>query len=250
MDRALVVLETPADREKACRWVMGVSPGSRVEFKAPKRSLPQNDKLWALLTEVKEQMDARGIDYSTDQWKVVFLHAWGREVQFLPAWNSDKTFVPYGQSSSDLSKEEMSSFIEFIIAQATLKGLTVNTHDNSNPGASSPSAQPVDGAEVSPPASAPSSITSEMQKHFCDFTRKGLSTIRDSRLSEGDTMAVILLMAQLYTEEFGEDVTPMLDKVMAAMKAVNEGKRTEEQAIEFISRELGCSADELKGRSK
>jgi hypothetical protein len=41
------------------------------------------------------------------------MHACGREVQFIPSLDN-ATFIPWGQSSSDLSKAEMTELIEFI----------------------------------------------------------------------------------------------------------------------------------------
>lgn len=115
MSRALLVLDSRFDREKATRWISQAPVGTRVEFKATKRTLDQNAKLWVLLTEVAQQADHNGRKYTADEWKILFMHAVGREVQFLPALDG-KTFVPWGQSSSDLSKQEMSDLIEFIQA--------------------------------------------------------------------------------------------------------------------------------------
>jgi len=44
-------------------------------------------------------------------------------VQFLPSLDNS-TFIPWGQSSSDLSKEEMSELIEFIAAWGAQNGVT------------------------------------------------------------------------------------------------------------------------------
>ena len=56
---------------------------------------------------------ARALDANPRQRKVLFMHACGREVQFIPSLDN-KTFIPWGQSSSDLSKEEMTSLIDFM----------------------------------------------------------------------------------------------------------------------------------------
>ena len=55
MSRALVIVNSQAVRDKIARWATNVPWNTRVEFKAPKRSLPQNDKLWASLTDVAQQ---------------------------------------------------------------------------------------------------------------------------------------------------------------------------------------------------
>ena len=51
------------------------------------------------------------------------MHACGREVQFIPALDNS-TFIPWGQSSSDLSKEEMTALIEFMFAWGAEKSVT------------------------------------------------------------------------------------------------------------------------------
>ena len=48
--------------------------------------------------------------------------ACGREVQFLPGLDGT-TFIPWGQSSSDLSKEEMSNLMEIIAAFGAQHGV-------------------------------------------------------------------------------------------------------------------------------
>lgn len=115
MSRALIIVQREADRLKAVRWAQQAPTGTRIEFKAARRSLDQNAKMWALLTDVATQKTHMGRRYSPDQWKIIFLHACGREVQFVPALDGS-TFLPFGQSSSDLSKSEMSDLIECIVA--------------------------------------------------------------------------------------------------------------------------------------
>lgn len=113
MGRALILVGTDADRDKAASWARKAPAGTRITFQHSKRSLDQNSRMWAMLTDVATQATHAGKRYSADQWKVLFLHACGREVQFLPALDGS-TFLPWGQSSSDLSKDEMSELIEFI----------------------------------------------------------------------------------------------------------------------------------------
>ena len=122
MARALLTMREVADREKAARWVMAAPVGTRVEFKRPKRTLPQNDRMWAMLTDIASQKEHAGRKYSPDQWKVLFMHACVREVQFIPALDNG-TFIPWGQSSSDLSKQEMTDLIEFILAWGAENGV-------------------------------------------------------------------------------------------------------------------------------
>lgn len=69
--------------------------------------------MWAMLTDIASQKEHCGRRYSPDDWKVIFLHALGKETRFVPALDG-QGFIPIGQSSSDLGKGEMSNMIELI----------------------------------------------------------------------------------------------------------------------------------------
>lgn len=127
MSRALIILNSEADRAKAMHWIQQAPVGCRVEFKASRRTLPQNDRMWAMLTDVAQQATHNGRKYTPDQWKVLFMHACGREVQFVPSLDG-ATFLPWGQSSSDLSKQEMTELIEFIFSWGAENGVVF--HDD------------------------------------------------------------------------------------------------------------------------
>ena len=127
MTRALLILSTERERRKAIDWVSKAPDGTRLEFKAPRRTLPQNDRMWAMLTDVAQQKEHCGRRYTADQWKILFMHACGREVQFVPSLDGS-TFIPWGQSSSDISKAEMSELIEFIFSWGAENG--VRFHDD------------------------------------------------------------------------------------------------------------------------
>lgn len=114
-DRADLTLLKPSDRATAHRWIDGLPIGTRVTFKGPQRTIEQNDRMWAMLTDIARQKTLNGRRWSTDQWKVIFLHAVGKETQFLPSLDGPG-FIPYGQRSSDLSVREMSDLIEFMFA--------------------------------------------------------------------------------------------------------------------------------------
>lgn len=122
MTRYLVILNTLTDRAKACEIIRHAPHGARVELKAEKRSHAQNDRMWAMLTDIAMQKEHNGRKYTPDQWKVLFMSACGREVQFIPSLDG-KTFLPWGQSSSDLSKKEMTDLIDFMHAWGAEQGV-------------------------------------------------------------------------------------------------------------------------------
>ena len=122
MSRAVLILSSREIRERGINWIRRAPANTRVEFKAEKRSLDQNSRLWAMLTDVATQKTHAGRKYTPDQWKVLFMHACGREVQFIPSLDNS-TFIPWGQSSSDLSKQEMTDLIECIFAWGAEHGV-------------------------------------------------------------------------------------------------------------------------------
>jgi len=123
MSRALLILRSDAIRAKAIHWISRLPEGTRVEFKEPQRSLDQNAKMWAGLTDIAAQATHAGRKWSTDQWKCLFLCALGRETQFIPSLDG-QGFIPYGQSSSDLSKKEMTDLIELMQSWGAEHGVT------------------------------------------------------------------------------------------------------------------------------
>lgn len=130
MARAVLVLNNAHQRNRASAWCRNAPSGTRVEFKEAKRTLPQNDRMWAMLTDVSKQVTHAGRRYSPDEWKVLFMHALGQQVEFLPALDG-QGFVPYGHHSSDLGKSEMSELIELIAAWGAEHG--VQFHDEGGP---------------------------------------------------------------------------------------------------------------------
>ena len=115
MSRHLLTLWNEADRKRAWRYISQAPDGTRLELKAAKRTLPQNDMMWSLLTDIAAQKEHGGRKYAPDVWKLIFLHAIGREIQFVPSLD-EKAFIPWTPHSSDLSRTEMSQLIDFITA--------------------------------------------------------------------------------------------------------------------------------------
>jgi hypothetical protein len=128
MSRHLLTLYSSADRLRAANYVAKAPFGTRVEFKPAKRSLPQNDRIWAMLTDIAQQKEHCGRKYTPDTWKILFMHACGREMQFVPTLDGS-SFMPLGYRSSELSKGEMSELIECIAAWGAENGVTF--HDPS-----------------------------------------------------------------------------------------------------------------------
>lgn len=113
MSRALVTIRSDVDRQRVARWAMQAPYGTRCEFKETKRSIPQNDRMWAMLTDVAQQVPWHGLKLTPDDWKLIFLDGLKRELRLVPNIDGNG-FVNLGRSSSDLSKGEMTELIELI----------------------------------------------------------------------------------------------------------------------------------------
>jgi len=128
MGRAVLVLWSDAMRAKAIAWIRAAPHESRVTFNGPKRTLPQNARMWAMLTDIAGQVKYHGLTLSTDDFKLLFLDALGREARMVP--NLDNTgFVPLGRSSSDLSKEEMGDMMELMAEWGARNGVVFSEPD-------------------------------------------------------------------------------------------------------------------------
>lgn len=199
MGRAMLVLDTEFQRRKAEGWVWAAKNGSRVEFKGPKRSLPQNDLMWALLTDVATQLGWHGRRLTADDWKLMFLDAWHREkkaeLNIVP--NLDNTgFVNLSTSTSDLAKDEMSELIEIIYRDGAKHGVTFNEPSDAPPASDegsddapspkpsvvaadpslSPESGPTDGGIEAPvePDALPSVIPSDEDRAWLKLVAKML----------------------------------------------------------------------------
>lgn len=125
MSRYALTLSNPAQTAKAFAWLKRAADLSwRVEFKEPKRSHAQNDRLWAILSDVSGQAQINGKGYDPDQWKCIFMKQVGRESALLPTLDGE-SFFPTGFRSSDLSVPEMSDLQTFIEAWAAENGITL-----------------------------------------------------------------------------------------------------------------------------
>ena len=77
------------------------------------RNLEQNAKMWAMLTDIAEQLDWYGQKLSKEDWKDVFTAALKR-LKVVPG--IDGGFVVIGAHTSKMSIAEMAELIEFAMA--------------------------------------------------------------------------------------------------------------------------------------
>lgn len=84
------------------------------------RSLEQNARLWAMLTEISQQVDWYGNKLTPENWKDIFSAAMKR-TKVVPGL--DGGFVVCGQSTSKMTKAEMSEMQTLMEAFGANKGV-------------------------------------------------------------------------------------------------------------------------------
>lgn len=118
MTRFMFTLYGPRSKAELLRVVEKAPAGSRVEIKGPKRTNDQNSLMWVLLTELSLTLPWGGKHRSPDVWKDLFMDglraALAADQLALPAIDGSGRQVLVGNSTSDLSVEEMTMLIELI----------------------------------------------------------------------------------------------------------------------------------------
>jgi hypothetical protein len=112
-DRQFFSLVHDTARQMAVRAVTRAPAGYVVEVKPKTRTLDQNAKLWALLTDLSEQVNWHGQKLTPDEWKIVMTASIRRQ-RVLPG--IDGGFVAIGESTSKMTVKEFSDLVELITA--------------------------------------------------------------------------------------------------------------------------------------
>jgi len=238
MSRAMIILNTQADRDKACKWAQGVPMGSRIEFKETKRSIPQNDRFWALLTEIADHMRPLGRDYPPENWKIIFMAAYGHEVKFLPSLDQ-KTFIPVGHSSSDLSVREMSDLMEFMSAWAAENGIALNDHKSPDTDADSATASDQEADDVDPPSSSSAS-------HFLVRFARDVFTMAMDPETTGATFGAVMKRWHSETEKLAPADQEKAKQIGASAKRLFNDAGLYEGIVEHYAEMLGCDQSALQ----
>lgn len=122
MSRAVVLLHGARDRQRAHALIEQAPAGSWVEVRHSKRSLPQNARMWAMLTDVARQREWHGQKLPASDWKVIFTAALRRELRMVPNLTGDG-MVLLGERTSEMTKAEMGDLMELIAAWGSANGI-------------------------------------------------------------------------------------------------------------------------------
>jgi hypothetical protein len=115
-----IILAGDVQRQNAKQLIDRAPVGAVVNVREATRTLDQNAKLWAMLSDVS-RAKPEGRKHTTEVWKCLFMQACGHEVQFLMGLDGNP--FPSGFKSSKLSKRQMCELIDFIDAWGSERGV-------------------------------------------------------------------------------------------------------------------------------
>lgn len=109
---ATIRLTGARQREYAKRMIDGAPEYAVVSIRKGDRTLGQNAKMWAMLTDIARSKP-EGRRWTPETWKCAFMHSLGHQVQFCEGLDGSGPF-PLGFRSSHLSKQQMADLITVI----------------------------------------------------------------------------------------------------------------------------------------
>ena len=108
-------------RRRAVQAVLDAPEGNVVTIKPPTRSLEQNALLWSCLNDVAAQVVWHGRKLDSESWKAMFTASL-KQYEVVP--NLDNSgLVVLGQSTSKMTKGELSSLVDLIHAFGAERGV-------------------------------------------------------------------------------------------------------------------------------
>lgn len=133
MTRTIVTLYNPVQAYQVLKDVWPhikalLMAGHRLvlEVKPETRSLSQNARLWAILTDVSEQVEWYGRKLTPDDWKNVFTAALSKQ-DVVPGIEGG--FVVLGKATSKMTKSEMAELQTLIEAFGVQRGVKFTAPD-------------------------------------------------------------------------------------------------------------------------
>lgn len=117
-----IILATPASRQLAASWCMKAPDGAVATFRESRRSIPQNARLHAMLTDVASQATYHGVKMSVDDWKRVFAAALKRELRTVPSLDGS-SIVILAPRTSTMTKPELGDLMALVEAWGAENGV-------------------------------------------------------------------------------------------------------------------------------
>lgn len=122
----MIRLTSPAARQAAMRQISQAPEGYVCIVKEATRSLEQNARLWAMLTDVSNQVDWYGQTLTPEEWKDVLTAAMKKQ-KVVPG--VDGGFVVIGARTSKMGVREMVELMELIEAFGAQQGVRFSARE-------------------------------------------------------------------------------------------------------------------------
>lgn len=120
------LITTSRNRDYIKSMIDQLRDGMVINIREQKRTTEQNDKMWAMLSDIsRAKPDGRMMP--PEMWKAVFMRGLGHEVQFVA--DLDGNPFPIGLRSSRLTKSQMSDLIEFMFSESAKRGWDIKWGD-------------------------------------------------------------------------------------------------------------------------
>lgn len=122
MSKIILKLTGEAAKKAACREILAAPEGHIVRITPETRTLDQNAKLHAMLTDISRQATYLGAKRDLEFWKGLFVSGWqiatGEKPEIVPGLEGE--FVNIRESTTTLGIRRMASMIEYIQAWAAM----------------------------------------------------------------------------------------------------------------------------------
>jgi len=123
------ILANDVARNNAIQALKNAPEGYVVEVKPKSRSLEQNALLHALIQKISSKVEWAGKLRAVDTWKRLLTAGWlrarGESIEILPALDFQGVDIVF-RHTSHLTVNEMTEFIEYIMAWAIDQGIDIN----------------------------------------------------------------------------------------------------------------------------
>ena len=111
MSGQTIILHGATQIEFAKRLIDRAPRGAVVNIREAGRTLSQNAKMWAMLSDVS-RANPNDLRWGTDVWKAAFMQACGHEVLWQPGLSGEP--FPVGYRTSRMNKTQMAELITCI----------------------------------------------------------------------------------------------------------------------------------------
>lgn len=123
--KIILKLTGEAAKKAACREILAAPVGHIVRITPETRSLDQNAKLHAMLTDISKQAKYLGAKRDLEFWKGLFVSGWqiatGERPEIVPGLEGE--FINIRESTTTLGVKRMASLIEYVTAWAVSNGV-------------------------------------------------------------------------------------------------------------------------------